>query len=48
MTYQITITFEIKTESDYKRYNKNIDNAIDLIVPYGGNYDIKETEYDNE
>lgn len=39
--YDITITFTLN-ENDYKRYDKNIDNAMDLILPYGADYDIKK------
>lgn len=45
--YDITITFTI-SEADYKRYDKNIDHAIDLILPYGSDYDIQENEYTEE
>lgn len=45
--YDITITFTLN-ENDYKRYDKNIDNAMDLILPYGADYDIKKTDYIEE
>jgi hypothetical protein len=45
--YDITITFTI-SEKDYKRYNKNIDSAIDMVLPYGSDYDIKEIDYEEE
>lgn len=45
--YDIEITFTI-SEKDYKRYDKNIDEAIDLIIPYGTEYEIKEADYDIE
>ena len=45
--YDITITFTLE-EKDYNRYNKNIDHAIDLILPYGSYYNIQETDYIEE
>ncbi len=45
--YDITITFTLN-EKDYNRYNKNIDHAIDLILPYGADYNIQETDYIEE
>lgn len=45
--YDIEIKFTI-SEKDYRRYDKNIDKAIDLILPYGSDYDIKEVDYDGE
>ena len=45
--YDITITFTLN-EEDYNNYNRNIDDAIDLILPYGANYDIKEIDYNEE
>ena len=45
--YDITITFTL-TEKDYKRYDKNINNAMNLILPYGANYEIHENDYDED
>ena len=45
--YDITITFTLD-EKDYNRYNKNIDHAIDLILPYGADYQIHENDYNEE
>ena len=45
--YDITITFTL-SEDEYKRYDKNIDNAIDLILPYGKDYEVKEVDYEDE
>ena len=45
--YDITITFTIN-ESDYKQFDKNIDMAIDLLIPYGTDYNIKEADYEEE
>ena len=45
--YDITIKFTL-SENDYKRYDKNIDSAIDLILPYGADYEIHENDYDEE
>ncbi len=45
--YDITITFTL-TKDEYKQYDKNIDSALDLILPYGKDYDIKEVDYNDE
>lgn len=42
--HQITITFELD-DKDYRRYDKNIDRAIDMILPWGANYEVHENEY---
>lgn len=45
--YQITITFELD-EKDYKRYDKNFDSAMDMILPYGADYEVHENEYEED
>lgn len=45
--YDITITFTLD-EVEYKRYDKNIDRAMDLILPYGATYEIKENDYEED
>lgn len=45
--HQITITFELD-DKDYKRYDKNIDSAIDLILPWGADYEVHENEYEED
>ena len=45
--HQITITFELD-DKDYKRYDKNIDSAIDMILPYGADYEVHENEYEED
>lgn len=47
MTTKITIMFELN-EKDYKRYDKNIDSAMDMILPYGANFEIHENEYEED
>lgn len=41
--YDIKIHF-ILNENEYKKYSENIDNAIDLVLPYGKDYDLDENE----
>ena len=45
--YDIKITFTLK-EEDYKRYDKNMDKAMNLILPYGTDYEITEYDYEEE
>ena len=45
--HQITITFELD-DKDNKRYDKNIDSAIDMILPYGADFEIHENEYEED
>jgi len=45
--YNIKITFTI-SEKDYKRYNKNIDSAMDMILPCGADYEVKEIDCENK
>lgn len=45
--FDITISFTLDTD-DYREYNKNIDKAMDLILPYGADYEIKEVDYEEE
>lgn len=45
--YDIKIVFTLN-ENDYKRYDKNIDRAMDLILPYGANYELHEVDYEEE
>ena len=45
--HDIIIQFTLN-EDDYKVYDKNIDSAIDLILPYGADYEIHENDYDEE
>ena len=45
--YDIKIEFTLN-ENEYKRYDKNIDSAMDLILPYGANYEIHENDYTEE
>lgn len=43
--YDINIKFTL-SEKDYANYDKRIDEALELIVPYGANVEIKENEYE--
>lgn len=45
--YDIKIEFTLN-ELEYKMYDKNIDSAIDLILPYGKDYEIREVDYDED
>lgn len=45
--YDIIIQFTLN-EDDYKRYDKNIDGAMSLILPYGADYEIHENDYEEE
>lgn len=45
--HDIIIKFTL-SENDYKRYDKNIDSAMGLILPYGADYEIHENDYDEE
>lgn len=45
--YDITITFTLN-ENEYKQYDKNIDRALDLILPYGKDYEVHENDYNEE
>lgn len=45
--YDIKLSFTLN-EEDYKRYNKNIDMALNLILPYGADYECYENEYEEE
>lgn len=35
-------------DKDYKRYDKNIDSAIDMILPWGADYEVHENEYEED
>ena len=45
--YDITINFTL-SEDEYKKYDKNIDEAIDLILYYGKDYEVHENEYEED
>ena len=45
--YDITIKFTINKD-EYNKFDKNIDRALDLILPYGANVNIHENEYEEE
>lgn len=45
--YDIKISFTL-SEKNYKRYDKNIDRAMGLILPYGADYEIHENDYTEE
>lgn len=45
--HDITIKFTI-SEDEYKQYDKYIDYALSLILPYGKDFEVKENEYEEE
>lgn len=45
--YDITIKFTLN-QKDYRQYDKNIDMALNLILPYGADYELYENDYDEE
>lgn len=45
--YDITIKFTLN-EKEYRQYDKNIDSALNLILPYGKDYENFENEYNEE
>lgn len=47
MNHDITIKFTIN-EDEYKKYDKYIDYALSLILPYGKNVEMYENEYEEE
>ena len=45
--YDIILQFTLD-ENEYKRYDKNFDSAMNLIIPYGKDIEVHENEYDDE
>ena len=45
--YDIILQFTLD-ENEYKRYDKNFDKAMNLIIPYGKDIEVHENEYDEE
>lgn len=44
MKTKVTIEFTLNTDKQFERYTKNLDKAIDLLVPLYGEFDVKEVE----
>lgn len=45
--HDIVIKFTLN-EEEYKQYDKNIDRAIVLILPWGKDFEVYEKDYDEE
>ena len=45
--HDITIKVTLD-ENEYKQYNRYIDKALDLILPYGKDVELNEVEYEED